>query len=93
MSESGPRAHGRSGKWALCRWVGVPHEEVREMQAAVGDKIVVRSHRVGERDREGVVLEVEGPDGSAPYKVRWEDGQEGVFFPGSDTSVEHHPAK
>jgi len=62
------------------------------MRAAIGDKIVVRGHRVGEHDREGVILAVEGPDGGPPYRVRWDDdGHEGVFFPGADAVVEHYP--
>jgi hypothetical protein len=36
------------------------------------------------------VLEVRGPDGDAPYIVRWEDsGRETLFFPGSDASLQH----
>ena len=62
------------------------------MRAAIGDKIVVRGHRVGEHDREGVILAVEGVDGGPPYRVRWDDnGHEGVFFPGADAVVEHYP--
>jgi len=63
------------------------------MQAAVGDKILVRGHRVGEHDREAVILAVQGPKGTAPYRVRWDDGQEGMFFPGADAVVEHYPVK
>ena len=63
------------------------------MRAAIGDKIVVRGHRVGEANRDAVILAVEGPDGGPPYRVRWsDDGHEGVFFPGEDASVEHYPA-
>ena len=64
------------------------------MQAAVGDKIVVRGHRTGEPDRDAVILAVEGDNGAPPYRVRWsDDGHEGIFFPGSDAVVEHYPAK
>lgn len=64
------------------------------MQAVVGDRIVVKGHRVGEPDRDGRVLEVRGHDGEPPYVVRWEsDGHEGLFFPGADVVVEHFPAK
>jgi len=63
------------------------------MRAAIGDKIVVRGHRVGEADRDAVILNVEGPDGGPPYRVRWsDDGHEGMFFPGEDAVVEHYPA-
>jgi len=68
------------------------HQEAPDMRAAIGDKIVVRSRRVGEHDREAVILAVEGPDGGPPYRVRWDDdGHEGVFFPGADAVVEHYP--
>lgn len=60
------------------------------MQARVGDRIVIRGHRVGQPLRDGEVLEVRGPDGGPPYIVRWEDnGHETLFFPGSDADVEH----
>jgi hypothetical protein len=63
------------------------------MRAAVGDRLVVKGHRVGEHDRDAVVLAVEGEDGGPPYLVRWDDdGHEGLFFPGADTVVEHYPA-
>ena len=62
------------------------------MRAAIGDKIVIRGHHVGDADRDAVILAVEGPDGAPPYRVRWSaDGHEGVFFPGEDASVEHYP--
>lgn len=60
------------------------------MQARVGDRIVIRGHRVGEPIRDGEILEVRGPDGGPPYIVRWEDsGHETLFFPGSDALIEH----
>jgi len=58
------------------------------MRAAVGDRIVIRGHRLGEPDRDCEVLEVRGMDGGPPYVVRWEaDGHEALFFPGSDAVV------
>jgi Domain of unknown function (DUF1918) len=57
------------------------------MEARVGDRLVVKSHHVGEADREAMVLEVHGQNGAAPYKVKWSDGHESVFFPSSDCSV------
>jgi hypothetical protein len=60
------------------------------MRAAVGDRIVIKGHRVGEPDRDAEILEVEDPQGAPPYRVRWsDDGHEGLFFPGSDAVVEH----
>jgi hypothetical protein len=62
------------------------------MRAAVGDRIVIKGHYVGEPDRDAEILEVRGPDGSPPYLVRWsDDGHEGLFFPGPDAVVEHYP--
>jgi hypothetical protein len=66
------------------------------MQARSGDHLLVRGHSVAQPDRSAEVLKVLGTDGAPPYRVRWsDDGQEGLFFPGSDTSVEKaaKPAK
>ncbi len=60
------------------------------MQAAVGDRIIIKGHRVGEHDRDGEVLEVHGADGGPPFVVRWGDtGHETLFFPGSDAVIQH----
>ena len=59
------------------------------MRAAVGDRIVIRSHRVGEPIRDAEVLGT-GSDGDPPFRVRWGDtGHEGLFYPGPDAYVEH----
>lgn len=60
------------------------------MYAKVGDRLIIKSHRVGERDRRAEILKVRGKGGEPPYEVRWEtDGQETVVYPGSDAMVEH----
>jgi len=60
------------------------------MQASIGDRIVIKGHRINEHDRDCLVLEVRGEDGGAPYVVQWgDDGHESLFFPGSDAVVEH----
>jgi len=60
------------------------------MQASVGDRIVIRGHHIGEPDRDGEILEVRGPDGTAPYVVRWEDsGHQALLYPGPDATVQH----
>jgi hypothetical protein len=60
------------------------------MQASVGDRIIICGHHVGEPDRDCEVLAVSGPDGSPPYRVRWEDsGHEALFYPGPDAVVQH----
>lgn len=59
-------------------------------RASAGDRIVIRPHRVGEPVRDAEVLEARGPDGSAPFLVRWGDsGHEALFFPGVDAVVQH----
>lgn len=57
------------------------------MRASVGDRIVIRGHRVGDHDREGKIVEVRGSEGGPPYLVRWSDGHEDVFFPSSDAVI------
>ncbi|MGQ0432162.1 MAG: DUF1918 domain-containing protein [Microthrixaceae bacterium] len=64
------------------------------MHASVGERIVIRGHRIGEPDRDCEVLEVRGKDGAPPYVVRWDDsGRECLFFPGSDAVVEPFSAQ
>jgi hypothetical protein len=66
------------------------------MQARAGDHLLVRGRSVAQPDRSAEVLKVLGSNGAPPYQVRWsEDGHEGLFFPGPDTSVEKaaKPAK
>lgn len=60
------------------------------LDAKPGDRLVVHGHRQGEPERDGEILEVRGPDGSPPFRVRWSDsGHEAIFYPGSDAHVEH----
>jgi len=62
------------------------------MQAAVGDELTVKGRHQGDEDRHGKIIEIHGQDGAPPYRVRWQDDHESVFFPTSGTVVEHHPA-
>lgn len=58
--------------------------------AAVGDRLVIKGHHVGESDRHGEIIELRGEDGGGPWVVRWsDDGHESLFFPGSDAVIEH----
>ena len=60
------------------------------MHASIGDRIIIKGHRIGEPDRDCEVLEARGPDGSEPFLVRWGDsGHQALFFPGSDAFVHH----
>ena len=57
------------------------------MDARVGDRIAVETATLDVRRRGGVVLEVLGADDQPPYRVRWDDGHESVYFPGADAHV------
>ena len=59
------------------------------MRASVGDRLHVHGHTVGERDRLLEIVEVRGPDGEPPYRVRDSDGHESLVFPSADAVVEH----
>jgi len=60
------------------------------MQAQVGDRIVIHAHHYGDVTRDCQVLEIVGPDGGPPYRVRWSDrDHDSLFTPGSDAVVEH----
>ena len=62
------------------------------MRATVGDRLHVHGRVVGQRERTAEVLETRGEDGAPPYLVRYDDGHEGLLFPGPETSVEHAEA-
>jgi uncharacterized protein DUF1918 len=51
------------------------------MQAKPGDRIAVETEHVGEREREGEVLEIIEGSTSITYRVRWRDGRETLFTP------------
>ena len=59
------------------------------MRAVVGDRLHVHSRSVGETPHLAEVIEVQGDDGSPPYRVRYPDGHESLVFPGPDCTVEH----
>jgi hypothetical protein len=60
------------------------------MRAKVGDRIVVRGLHVGDAEKEGEIIAVEGADGAPPYQVRWRtDGHVSFFFPGADATIQH----
>jgi len=57
------------------------------MHAHVGDWLVTESKDDHHHARRGEILTVESEDGSPPYRVRWDDGHEGLCYPGPDTHV------
>jgi hypothetical protein len=59
------------------------------MHAKVGDRLVIKGHRVGEPDRGAEILEVRGSGGEPPFLVRWSDDEhESLIYPGNDAVVE-----
>ena len=57
------------------------------MKAKIGDRVVTEGVHVDSPRREGRVVDVNGQDGSPPYRVRWSDGHESLWYPGSDSRV------
>lgn len=58
------------------------------MKAKTGDKILTHGRRVGDPEREGVIIDVRGEDGGPPYVVKWEgDPGEHLIFPGTDAVI------
>jgi hypothetical protein len=56
------------------------------MVTQVGDRIVVESEKVGQKDREGMILEVIVADYGTRYRVLWEDGHESTIHPGAGSA-------
>jgi len=62
-------------------------EVIAVADAEAGDLIVVSGHHVGEPEQLGEIVEVLGTPGHRHFSVRWDDGHESVFYPGSDATV------
>lgn len=60
------------------------------LNANVGDEIVVDPMHVDQPQRKGEVLELLGEGDQIHYRVRWDDdGHESLFFPGTTAHVVH----
>jgi hypothetical protein len=59
------------------------------VHAQVDDEIVVDRMEVGVPSRKGTILEVRGEVGEEHFLVRWSDGHESIFFPGSTAHTIH----
>ncbi|MEU3524986.1 DUF1918 domain-containing protein [Streptomyces sp. NPDC038707] len=59
------------------------------MHASKGDRLVQHGRVVGQHDHVVEVVEVLGPDGTPPYRVRAENGHETIMSPGPDCQVKH----
>ena len=65
-------------------------EPATRICARAGDRLVIHAHYEGEPQRDAEILEVLGPEGTPPYRGRWQDdGRESILYPGSDAYVEH----
>lgn len=62
------------------------------MHAKPGDRLVIKSHKIGDPMRDAEILEVRGEKGAPPFLVRWSDGHESVVYPGPDAVVEEKKA-
>jgi hypothetical protein len=56
-------------------------------RARPGDVVAIDGRRVGDPGRTGEILAILGEPGHEHYRVRWEDGRESVFYPGSDAHI------
>ena len=58
------------------------------MRASTGDRLRIHGRVIGQKDNCGDIVEVRGPDGGPPYRVRFDDGHESLVYPGPDCVVE-----
>ena len=54
----------------------------------IGDLVVIEGHHLGESRRMGEILEVLGEPDHEHYRVRWEAGNETVFYPSNDATIQ-----
>jgi hypothetical protein len=71
----------------LSNWSGTMEGIANIRSGHTGDVVVISGHRVGEHERLGEILEVLGEGEHVHYRVRWDDGAESVFYPGSDATI------
>ncbi|MCC9306318.1 DUF1918 domain-containing protein [Kitasatospora sp. RB6PN24] len=63
------------------------------MRADVGDRIHIHSRSIGMQEQQGEITEVHGQNGEPPYVVRFNDGHEGLIYPGPDCTIERRRAE
>jgi hypothetical protein len=59
------------------------------VHARIGDEIIVDGPHQGDLKKKGEVLEVRELGGIEHYRVQWDDGHEGLFYPGVDAHSIH----
>ncbi len=84
-----PCPFGEIMKGTREREVTVRAEVIKELRP--GDAITVSGHRVGEKPRLGEVVEVLGEEGHEHLLVRWDNGEETIFYPAEDATIERAP--
>ena len=63
------------------------------MAAAVGDRIIVESEKVGQAPREGVILEIIDASYGVRYRGRWDDEHESTIRPSAGSARTVHPTE
>ncbi|MFF7980711.1 DUF1918 domain-containing protein [Streptomyces sp. NPDC007901] len=63
------------------------------MRASEGDQLVQHGRVVGQHDHVSTIVKVLGPEGTPPYRVRFEDGHEAIMSPGPDCQVMHRETR
>ncbi|HEV2642792.1 MAG TPA: DUF1918 domain-containing protein [Candidatus Elarobacter sp.] len=59
------------------------------MVTKVGDEIIVDGRHIDDPSKKGEVLDVLHTGGVEHYLIRWDDGHEGIFYPGADAHSVH----
>lgn len=57
------------------------------MEARVGDRIIIESHKVGSGRKSGEVVDVTEGSAGQRYRIRWDDGHESIAYLSSDAFV------
>ena len=58
------------------------------MDAHKGDRLIIDGNKVGQAQRAGEVVRVDGGDAHQRLWVRWDDGHESLVMPGPGASLE-----
>lgn len=56
------------------------------MIGKIGDRIIIETEKVGQRAREGEILEVFDSPLGVNYRVRWDDGHESEIRPSAGSA-------
>ncbi|AWN30586.1 DUF1918 domain-containing protein [Streptomyces sp. NEAU-S7GS2] len=62
------------------------------MRAQAGDVLRFTGRAIGSPEHRATIVEVLGPNGEPPYRVRYENGRETEIFPGPGCVVDNRPS-